>query len=104
MSIDLLNTCASCIHSRDCDDGIIWCYLYDETVKVNHVCDDYELDKDMNLKLLPEDYFKTCNDCQHYDSMDGICTKNGEERHFLDDKCELFEQETDTQKARLSND
>lgn len=99
MSIDLLNTCASCVHSASSTDGGVLCMNGDpDEVKPGHVCDQYELDEHMDLKLLPEDYWKTCNDCQHYDPAEGICTKNGEERHYLDDKCESFEQETDTKK------
>lgn len=55
MSIDLLNTCASCVHSASGSDGGVLCYMGDpDEVKPGYTCEAYELDKFMNLKLIPE--------------------------------------------------
>jgi len=38
---------------------------------------------------------KTCNDCEFYRPLHGICIKLDEDRHFLDDICSEFEEQND---------
>ena len=68
-------------------DGPIWITKVRETDRAFYL-------EGKKGKTMTED--KTCNDCQHYDPLDGICNKWDEYRHGYDDACGEFVQETDT--------
>jgi hypothetical protein len=47
----------------------------------------------MNIKIpvVIEDAEEfTCQDCEYYDSYNGLCKKTKEEKHFLDSVCKNF--------------
>ena len=39
---------------------------------------------------------KTCNDCENYDVVDGMCKITHDNHYDYEDACEDFEQKTDT--------
>lgn len=49
-------------------------------------------------------YNKTCNDCDHFDPVDGICEIDKQEKDFLSPACDNFTPETDTAKESQSGE
>lgn len=83
MSIDLLNTCASCVYAHSGTDEKIYCDFNDnEEVNAGHTCSAYKYDSEIEYKARPSNWDMTCEDCDHYEPDEGVCKLDEESRQW----------------------
>lgn len=96
MSIDLLNTCASCVYAHSGTDEKIYCDFNDyEEVNAGHTCSAYKYDSEIESKARPANWNMTCEDCDHYEPVEGLCKLDGESRSWFDSVCGGFQKRHD---------
>lgn len=96
MSIDLLNTCASCVYAHSGTDEKIYCDFNDyEEVNAGHTCSSYKYDSEIEHKARPANWDMTCENCDHYEPVEGLCKLNEESRSWFDSVCDDFKKRCD---------